>query len=259
MQPIAAERPSVHLLWPVPAFALGAALAVWLADANVSLFRLINGFSAWLPAGLLLALTLLGNTVASIALVSGWVASRPRLLWAVLFALLPGMLFVRGFKLWLNLPRPPAVLSSDMLTVIGPAYRSYSFPSGHSTTAFAFAAIVCCLNRDWRVRTLALLLAGGVVISRVLVGVHWPLDILGAMAGGWLIGCLGAWLALRTRWVEDKAARRIAAVMVIIAGIALLRQHYDLPAEQTLGWLLGVIALVQGLPPLFGRKPPVNF
>jgi membrane-associated phospholipid phosphatase len=255
---MAAERRLAKVVWPVPLVALATALLVWGGDANLPVFQFINGTAAYLPSGGLLALTLLGNTVAGVALVSGWVRTRPRVLWAVLFALLPGMAFVRGLKLLFAMPRPPAVLGHDMMLVVGPTYRAFSFPSGHATTAFAFAAVVYCLSSRRWLRNLALALATAVALSRVLVGAHWPLDIMVGAAGGWLVGCLGAWLSLQSPWPERDFGRPVAAAIVCIAGANLLYMHYDLPTEQVVGWLLAVVALAQGLPTLFGRRPPIN-
>ena len=80
----------------------------------------------------------------------------------------------------------------------------YSFPSGHAATSFAGAVILGYLFR----RALPGLLALAVLVafSRVYVGVHYPLDIL----GGAVIGALVAFLviaALRLR-LRTSAGRR---------------------------------------------------
>ena len=74
-------------------------------------------------------------------------------------------------------------------------YWGSSFPSGHtlSTAAFSTAAALC-VARIWpRAGTLAMALAvlwtGMVAISRLVLGVHWPSDVLAAM-------CLGAFIPL---------------------------------------------------------------
>ena len=75
-------------------------------------------------------------------------------------------------------------------------YWGSSFPSGHtlSTAAFATAAALC-VARIWpRAGTLAMALAvlwtGAVALSRLVLGVHWPSDVLAAMCLGGLIPLL---------------------------------------------------------------------
>jgi undecaprenyl-diphosphatase len=81
-----------------------------------------------------------------------------------------------------------------------------SFPSGHtlSTAAFATAAALC-VARIWpRVGNLAMVLAvlwtGLVAASRLVLGVHWPSDVLAAL-------CLGAFIPLLISVASDLGDR----------------------------------------------------
>ncbi|MBC7956414.1 MAG: phosphatase PAP2 family protein [Cytophagales bacterium] len=74
-------------------------------------------------------------------------------------------------------------------------YWGSSFPSGHtlSTAAFSTAAALC-VARVWPragapAMALAVLWTGLVAISRLVLGVHWPSDVLAAI-------CLGAFIPL---------------------------------------------------------------
>ena len=74
-------------------------------------------------------------------------------------------------------------------------YWGSSFPSGHTLAVAAFAtALALCVNRSWpAARTLAVTMAVSwislVALSRLVLGVHWPTDVLAA-------ACIGATLPL---------------------------------------------------------------
>lgn len=57
-----------------------------------------------------------------------------------------------------------------------------SFPSGHTTSAFAAAVALASMRPDWRGRLLAAAVLIGV--SRVLVGAHYPSDVVAGAALG---------------------------------------------------------------------------
>ncbi len=80
----------------------------------------------------------------------------------------------------------PTIPESDFLLVQDP--NEYSYPSGHATIVSAGAAIALSLFRDSK-RKLAISLALTaeailVCISRVYVGGHYPLDVIGGILLG---------------------------------------------------------------------------
>lgn len=84
-------------------------------------------------------------------------------------------------------PRPFLVIDPVNLLITAP--HDYSFPSGHSATAFAAATAMALLDR--RLTPAVMLLAAVEAYSRVYVGVHYPFDVIvGAMVGaltGWVV------------------------------------------------------------------------
>ncbi|NQD94026.1 bifunctional DedA family/phosphatase PAP2 family protein [Pseudomonas sp. CrR25] len=87
---------------------------------------------------------------------------------------------------------------------------SFSFPSGHSSAAFAFFLVLGVLagrGQPARLRLAWLLLAGlpalAIALSRVYLGVHWPSDIV---AGALLAGGLCALSLSLAQWRTPLAA-----------------------------------------------------
>jgi undecaprenyl-diphosphatase len=84
---------------------------------------------------------------------------------------------------WIGRDRPPLVYAEPRPLVGLP--HSGAFPSGHAATAFAAATVIA-----WASRRLAIpvyVLATLVAWSRIYVGVHWPLDVMGGAVLGTLV------------------------------------------------------------------------
>ncbi len=69
----------------------------------------------------------------------------------------------------------------------------FSFPSGHALNAFAIGSVIALAFPPVAVPVLAL--AVSVAASRVVLGLHWPSDVLAGALVGLLVGA-SVWLAL---------------------------------------------------------------
>lgn len=86
--------------------------------------------------------------------------------------------------------------------------ESSSFPSGHSTRAFAIGSVATILKG--RRYALIFIVAGGIALSRVLVGVHFPLDVTGGAFLGITLGALSLFLTDALHLVQ--LARRLIPI-----------------------------------------------
>ena len=107
---------------------------------------------------------------------------------------------VQGFKHLLGRPRPR--LMDDPTAQWGPSFVSGfdAFPSGHTTSAFALAAVLSHFYPRWRI--VFFILACLVAMARVVRGSHWVTDVV---AGALLGTFVGVWMA-SLKW-EQRPSR----------------------------------------------------
>ena len=81
---------------------------------------------------------------------------------------------------------------------------SYSFPSGHTSNAFAAATSISMAFPKWYVIVPTFIWAGSVGYSRMHLGVHYPSDVL----AGALVGSGSAYLSFEiNKWLNKRYKR----------------------------------------------------
>lgn len=181
-------------VWILPLVVALAFGFIWLGGYNRAAFLLLNDIGVHTGDTIWAQLTILGDTVVALALCLPLWRRRGDLMWALAIGAVLSTLWVHGIKPLVSIDRPPAVLG-DLVHVIGPAHRRHAFPSGHATTAFAVAGLYALGLRTRLAFVLAVTIAVLAALSRSVVGVHWPLDILAGAFGGWLSAVLALRLA----------------------------------------------------------------
>jgi len=86
--------------------------------------------------------------------------------------------------------------------VIADSHTSeYSFPSGHTSTAFSLATSLSLQCPKWYVIAPSFLYAGVVGYSRMYLGMHYPSDV----AAGAVIGVASSWITYKgTQWLQHR-------------------------------------------------------
>jgi len=168
--------PAAAGLGPLVAVCL---LFVPIRILDYPLFSAINVMHSRYTDPIWLGLTTLGDGLILGIILGAFLLLNPRItVLGILLLLLSGMM-VHPIKWIVADLRPIAVL--DSVHVIGPLLRSGSFPSGHaaSVTAAGLAIVHYWPSRP----AIATVLSLGALIclSRILVGAHFPSDILGGI------------------------------------------------------------------------------
>jgi membrane-associated phospholipid phosphatase len=119
-----------------------------------------------------------------------WWRGRGRFAIGLLLVILVGRGLSEVQKYWIARARPD--LDPHLVVV-----KTWSFPSGHATSSMIFyltLALALIPQGKWRrlAAAAAILLSLLVGISRVMLGVHWPSDVI----GGWSFGLLWVLLTL---------------------------------------------------------------
>ena len=106
----------------------------------------------------------------------------------VLFSLLADLILCNKLlKPLFDRTRPYYVLGYEPLI---PPVGDASFPSGHTAVSFAAATAIYAINKKWGIAAYIFAVVMG--FSRLYLGVHFPLDVL----GGAVVGTIAAKLVI---------------------------------------------------------------
>src|SRR3569623_317391 len=127
----------------------------------------------------------------AVALWVWWRGRHPHLAIAITLAILVGRGLSEAQKYWIARARPD--LEPHLVVV-----KTSSFPSGHATSSMIFylpLALALTAGSRWHraAGAAAVLLSLLIGTSRVMLGVHWPSDVI----GGWSFGMLWVLLTLK--------------------------------------------------------------
>jgi membrane-associated phospholipid phosphatase len=171
-------------------------------------------------------LTFFADGLVSFIILLPWIKRKPQIIWAVLLAAIMFTLIGQGIKRIIDVPRPPQVLAQESFHLIGPDWGQHAFPSGHAAMIFMLAgAFVFTVDRKW-LRWLLIACASLVALSRVVVGVHWPLDVLVGAAIGWIGVWVGLNLSRYSAWGWRGIGQKILGAILLAACIVLFFVDY---------------------------------
>lgn len=165
------------------ALCLLPALLLFGLDDNRALFLALHHGAVLLPAVVWRLFSMFGEWSLVIALLLLLARHRPERLPALLLATGSAIAAAIVLKAGFAWPRPPLLLPPGSVQLLDVLPGNGSFPSGHAIAAALLGSVLA----QGRGRLAQGLLALGVLLvclSRIAIGVHWPLDVLVGAAIG---------------------------------------------------------------------------
>ncbi len=183
--------------------------------------------------GLFSVITLLGDETFFIAaaIVVFWCIEK-KLGYFMMSVCFFGTVLNQFLKIVFRTPRPWVVDPS--FTVVGNALeaaKGYSFPSGHTQNAFGIFATYGVYSKNRRVCILCFALAAAIGLSRLYLGVHFPIDVLvSAVLALILIFIFGRFFS-GDKDTSGVIFPIICAMAACALGFVLFSELYPFPAD----------------------------
>ena len=179
----------------------------------------------------MLAVTTLGEETAflAIALVLFWCVDKYIGYYTLSVGFI-GTIANQFMKLWFRIPRP-WVLDPNftILEQAREAASGYSFPSGHTQSAFGTFGSIAYVTKNRTVRILAIIIPILVGLSRMYIGVHTPLDVgVSALAAIVLIAGLKPVVFSNNRKYMPLL---LAGMLLLAVGFLFFVELYPFPTD----------------------------
>jgi membrane-associated phospholipid phosphatase len=236
------------------------------SPVNVRAFLFFNDLAPqWGAVGSWFSILGLGSAALIVAGSAG--PRRATALAAVLMALLVCGTLVQSLKALVNEARPLAVLGPDAMHVVGMSLRGKAMPSGHAAAGACAAAMALGAARaDRRYWPLAVALIVFAVLTawaRMVVGAHWPSDVLAGAGLGLFAGTLVYGIPAGRRicaslagWLRGRAGSFLAGLLLIAVAVSLWRTQGEYPLAS---WVSAALSLLGVLAALLWWRPHLHW
>lgn len=166
-------------------------------------FISLNSYHAYYLDVFFINYTFFGDGIFSICLMAAFLFfyKNKRQFLALLVSFLFAGLGTQIIKNLFNAPRPKIFFEAGQYLhfIDGVSLaNNCSFPSGHTATAFAIAAVLMYFIKNKNQQKLLLLAAALVGYSRIYLAQHFLLDVLAGAVLGTISGFLGLYFALKS-------------------------------------------------------------
>ena len=239
----------IHLLFCFFLLIILVGCQIGLKQVNQELFLVINEKSKFIDPSVWCSLTLFGDTSVLWPMLLLFMWHCPRTVFAAISAIPLGGILSVALKHLFGAPRPAILSDTFDITILGPVLTGNGFPSGHTITAFAAAcAVIMTIEyassiQQKIVSYSVLILAILVGLSRIMVGAHWPYDVLAGAFVGWIGGISGVILARRLDMFWEKGTIQWITILLLwLLSVGNLFREFDYPLGTPAVWISCLMA-----------------
>lgn len=182
-------------------------------------------------------LTQLGDEIIVLSLLSIFVLYTPKVWEVLIYSSLISCIFASSLKKIFAVPRPAAVFDHHSFVIIGKILNGHnSLPSGHSITVFTLLTVILFAFMPQKLNNkifwYLLIISAGVilVLTRVGVGAHYPLDVITGGIIGYISGILGIFINQKYNicsWFSNKRYYPLFILFFLICGISIIIKIRD--------------------------------
>lgn len=217
------------------------------------LFFYLNSKLAELP-NLQFNLTQFGDALIFMSLLTVFIVYAPKLWGAILTSSIITLVVSFLLKKLFSVPRPAAMFDNDSFVIIGETLAGHtSLPSGHCITTFTIFTILlfAFMPKGFKSKIIwflfILTLGVIIVLSRVGVGAHYPLDVIIGSIIGYISAVIGivinnnvSWWA----WIKNKKYYPVFILLLIICVFTIINKIF---ANNLLVFYFSLLALITTL------------
>jgi len=233
-----------YLLWKKSMIMCIVLLAFVIVSDRNTLFMNLNRSFSNLPDQFWAIVSNFGDGFMAVLALLFVAKKRPDMVRAALIGIGIAIPFAQGGKFLTTVIRP-GFIHPDTVNLIGHLPGSWSFPSGHTTTAALLFGVIFLMSsrKIIRVSMLSVIILAG--LSRIAVGVHWPIDVV----CGWIVGlssaAAGVLLTNPNRLITLKSA--IVPILLTGCSVIFIFAYGMNPRIPVIQEIYGVTAFIFGL------------
>lgn len=184
--------------------------------------------------------TQLGDALIFFSLLTPLIIYAPKVWEALISASLISLIFSGLLKKIFAVPRPAAVFDNNSFVIIGERLSGHnSFPSGHSITVFTTLTVLmfAFIPKGFKFKcawcVAAVFIGLVLVLTRIGVGAHHPLDVIVGSVIGYISGLLGIFINQKYSiwtWINNKKFYPIFMVLFSVCCFLLVNKiiNYNL-------------------------------